>query len=983
MLIGADALTKAGSAINFESRSVTLSGRSFPIIPRGETPDAVSSVQNLPQCPHPSLQRVIESNQAVFGTSGALGECTLPAVTVNTGDHPPIRQKAYRTPFAKKKDVEKQVAEMLALGVIRPSMSPWASPITLQPKKDGTSRFCIDFRRVNGVTKKDAHPIANIKEIFDQLGGAEVFSTLDLKSGYWQIPVAPNDREKTAFVCHLGLYEYNRLPFGLANAPAQFQRVMNYVLADMIGSYVLVYLDDIIIFSSDVEEHASHVDNVLKRLQRYNMTLKAEKCHFAQAEVELLGYTVSSQGITAQQDKTAAIQRLAAPTTVTEVRSFLGTVGYYRGLIPSFASIAEPITRLTRKNEPFVWGDEQKRAFNDLKHALASPPIIAFPNTKLPYALHTDASAKAIGAILTQTQGGHERVIAYLSHQLSPTQSRWSTIEREAYAVVHALDHLRCYLWGAEFTVYTDHRPLTSFFRSTFRNAKLERWAMRVSEYGCPIEYRPGKNNVRADMLSRAVIGNVDATPRYPAEDHPLPWQRHNLDPSTMAQDQRREYPSCWASGEKKEGGYEIAHGFLYSNKRPATGDEEHLRLVLPSRYHPRVVESAHHEVGHQSIIKTLARVRQGFVWPGMRRSVERFVRSCPLCALYYRGKAERQPSRMPLPPRPLHTWGLDLIGPFAPAMRTRNRYALTAIDHLTGWAEVIPIPDKSSKVVWSAFCQRILSTYGLPEVLVTDQGGEFTSKEWEEFLQELGVDHRRTTAYHPESNGRVERFNGTLKRIVEKLVRNDLPSWESTLGDALWAYRTSYHTTLGTSPYRALFGIFPRQPKQGQKGKTPTERVTQMHRIRDEVHQLIDKAADKRLKQQKDLAGEVPTLHPGDAVLLKNHVGPALQTKWDAGWTVEGVEGPVIQIRRDRELRRVNRAKLRLMPPGAQVVQVDPRTHRRQHKPLYAAQPGDGLKVTLRRVAPVRDNTSCTPCNSEWESWLSSVRNFCCPQGI
>ena len=972
MLIGADALTTAGSAINFEQRTVTLSGRSFPIIPRRETPDAVSSVKSLPPCPFPALQEVLESNKAVFGSVGTLGECTLPAVTIDTGDHAAIKQKPYRLPFAKREEVESQIAEMLALGIIRPSMSPWASPVTLQPKKDSSkSRLCIDFRRVNELTKKDAHPIPNIRDIFDQLGGARVFTTLDLRSGYHQIPIAPRDREKTAFCTHLGLYEYNRLPFGLANAPGQFQRIMNYVLSGLIGSFVFVYLDDIIIYSPSVEEHVDHLDQVLKRLQRFNMTLKAEKCHVGRSEVELLGYTVSSRGITAQAEKTAAIKNLSAPTTVKEVRSFLGTVGYYRQLIPSFALIAEPLTRLTRKKEPFAWGNEQKRAFADLKGALVSPPILAFPNTKLPYALHTDASAKAVGAILTQVQGGHERVIAYLSHQLSPTQSRWSTVEREAYSLVHALDHLRCYLWGAEFTVYTDHRPLTSFFRSKFKNAKLERWALRVSEYGCEIEYRQGKNHVRPDMLSRASLG-CDSVSERPSEEHPLPWERHSLDPSTMATDQQEEFPRCWESGRNGEEGYAIEHGFLYSNKKPATGDGEHLRLVLPSRYHHCVIESAHHDVGHQGIVKTLSHVRQSFVWPGMRRSVETFVRSCPLCALYYKGKDERQPARMPLPPRPLHTWGLDLIGPFVPSTGSRNRYVLTAIDHLSGWAEAIPLPDKSSKAVWSAFCQRIIAQYGIPEVIVTDQGGELNAKDWEAFLRELGVDHRRTTAYYPQTNGRFERLNGTIKRIMAKIIRNDLPSWESALSDALWAYRTSYHASLGTSPYRALFGVLPRQPKQEQKGKPLSERLSEMHRIRNEVQQELDKVADKRLRQQQNLAGAVPPLHPGDAVLLKKHVGPALQTNWDAGWTVEGIEGPVVKIGRDAETLRVNRAKLRLMPPGAQVIEVGPRQYRRQRVPLHVANPGDGLKVTIRRVAQMNDSP-------EWSSWLSQVRSFCC----
>ena len=303
-----------------------------------------------------------------------------------------------------------------------------------------------------------------MRGIFDQLGGAKVFSTLDLRSGYWQIPVDPADREKTAFTCHLGLFEYNRLPFGLTNAPSQFQRIMNFVLSDFIGKGVLVYLDDLIVYSSSEQQHAQRLDQVLQRLRRYNLTLKSQKCAIGKTEVRLLGRVISGEGIQPQPEKLDAIQNLKAPTSVRQVRSFLGMAGYYRAMIPQFAYLAEPITRLTRKNEPYVWGPEQEQSFRKLKAALISPPIIAFPDPNLPYALHTDASQVAIGAILTQEQSGQERVIAYLSKQLDTTQRRWSAIEREAYAVVYALEHLQEYLLGARFVIYTDHKPLLSLY---------------------------------------------------------------------------------------------------------------------------------------------------------------------------------------------------------------------------------------------------------------------------------------------------------------------------------------------------------------------------------------------------------------------------------------------------------------------------------------------------------------------------------------
>ena len=275
--------------------------------------------------------------------------------------------------------------------------------------------------------------------------------------------------------------------------------------------------------------------------------------------------------------------------------------GYYRQSVADYANIAEPLVSLTRKREPFIWGPEQEQAFSTLKKALVSSPVLTYPDTTKPYVLHTDASDKAVGAILTQEQDGQDKVIAYLSHQLSAVQRRWAAIEREAYAVVYALDHLKEYLWGAQFVIYTDHKPLTSLFRSEIRNTKIQRWAVQISEFGAPIMYRPGKHNVRADMLSRIASINAAAqTPNaqahqtgsnYPKEDYPLPWESHNLDPRTMSTEQKADFPSCWEAGVNTQEGYVIAHGFLYSSRKPTDADDDHLRLVLPSRYHHTAIE--------------------------------------------------------------------------------------------------------------------------------------------------------------------------------------------------------------------------------------------------------------------------------------------------------------------------------------------------------------------------------------------------------
>ncbi len=291
---------------------------------------------------------------------------------------------------------------MLEQGIIRKSSSPWASPITLVPKKSGELRFCVDYRKLNAVTVKDSFPLPLVQDIFDQLQGARIFSTLDLKSGYWQIPVAEADISKTAFICHKGLFEFLRMPFGLAAAPSQFQRSIEGVLHGLIGEACFVYLDDIVVFGSTQEEHLENLRKVMKRFRKFNFTLNPSKCKFARPSVLLLGYTISANGISANPEKVRAIVSLPRPTKVSEIRTFLGMTGYYRQLVPNYADISRPLLHLTTKNVPFEWNTECQQAFDKLKNVLTSDVVLAYPQTDKPYKLYTDASNYAVGAILVQ-----------------------------------------------------------------------------------------------------------------------------------------------------------------------------------------------------------------------------------------------------------------------------------------------------------------------------------------------------------------------------------------------------------------------------------------------------------------------------------------------------------------------------------------------------------------------------------------------------
>jgi hypothetical protein len=497
VILGSDFMRKFGAVIHYGKKKLHMKQRSFPLTyEKVKTDPKVREIHAAVQVPH--FMKGIGEHRAF---REELGECLVgDPIRIHTVG-PPIKQKAYRQPLVKRQCVEEEVQKMLDLGVIRPSQSPWASPITLVNKKIDKAlradevvkpevRFCIDYRKLNEVTVPDAYPVPNIQELFDLLQGAKIFTALDLRSGYWQARLHPDDIEKSAFICHKGLFEFTRLPFGLRNAVSQYSRLMDKVLSAHLGVRAFVYIDDIVIFSKTEADHLNDVTMVLDTLAEAGLTVKLTKCEFGKKKIELLGYTVSAKGISPQEDKVEAIRDMKPPTDVKGVQRFLGMTGYYRQTIHNYANLAEPLTKLTRKGQTYSWGTEQQKAFDALKKTLTSDNIMAFPDSHLPYKLYTDASGYALGSILTQEKDGIERPIHYVSKKLTTGQQKWSPIEREAFAIVYSLKKLRPYLQGAVFTVVTDHAPLKSLFQCEMKNSRIQRWAMQIAEFGCDIEYR-------------------------------------------------------------------------------------------------------------------------------------------------------------------------------------------------------------------------------------------------------------------------------------------------------------------------------------------------------------------------------------------------------------------------------------------------------------------------------------------------------------
>ena len=393
---------------------------------------------------------------------------------------------------------------MLKKDVIQPSSSPWASPIVLVKKKDGSTRFCVDYRKVNGVTRKDAYPLPRVDDTLDTLAGAKWFTTLDLVSGYWQVEVHKDDQEKTAFCTSDGLFEFKVMPFGLCNAPATFQRLMDMILAGLQWTTCLVYLDDVIVLGRTFIEHLDHLEAVFSRLHEANLKLQPFKCNLCRAKVNFLGHIVSSEGISSDTSKVEKVANWPIPTCQRDVQCFLGLANYYRRFVKDYANIARPLHRLTEKNAIFKWTEECQQSFDNLRERLISAPILAFPDCSKPFILDTDASNTGIGAVLSQKQeDGTERVIAYASRVLSKAERRYCVTRRELLAVVFFIDHFRHYLIGRSFTLRTDHGSLTWLWKFKNPEGQLARWLEKLQEYDFTIQHRQGRKHCNADAMSR------------------------------------------------------------------------------------------------------------------------------------------------------------------------------------------------------------------------------------------------------------------------------------------------------------------------------------------------------------------------------------------------------------------------------------------------------------------------------------------------
>ena len=816
--------------------------------------DIVSNSTHLSNSEKELLFVLLMEYADVFSFHSDLGRTDLTKHHIDTGDSQPIHQLPRRVSPARRQEVRQLLNEMLKNDIIQPSNSPWSSPIILVRKRDGSTRFCIDYRKVNSVTRKDAYPLPRVDDILDTLGGSKWFSTLDLKSGYWQVEVDSSSREKTAFTTSEGLYEFKVMPFGLCNAPATFQRLMNRVLCDVNWVECLVYIDDTVVIGRTFEQHLSNLGTVLSRLRQAGLKLQPAKCKLCQKEVRFLGHVISENGIATDPEKTAVIATWPVPESKKNIQQFLGLANYYRRFIKDFGTTAKPLQRLLEKNIAFEWTQQCQAAFDHLRKCLMTTPILAFPDHSRHFVLDTDASDTGIGAILSQVQDdGGEVVIAYASRSLSRQEQRYCVTRRELLAVVEFIHHFRHYLLGVHFTLRTDHGSLVWIQNFKEPEGQLARWLERLQEYTFTVVHRPGNQHKNADALSRVPCNQCGRvthvySPAHLAAQIGIVSQGHS---AADVHDQQLNDPSIGPVLKAKESGatpnldevktwsresrqlvqmwssLKVDNSVLW--RLCIDGRSQHLQLVLPSVLRESVLQDLHSGSmgGHVGESKMIHLVRERYYWPGWKESVKEWCRKCRTCSTRKMAPpSKRAPLQTLQAGYPLQIVAVDILGPL-PVTAQGNKYVLVACDCFTRWVEVYAIQNQEAVTVAKTLVDEMFCRFSPPEQLHSDQGRQFEADLLKEVCTLLQIHKTRTTAYHPHCNGLVERFNRTLLDMLSTVVKDHKMDWDQCIRRVCLAYNSSVHASTGYSPFYLMYGRQVNLPVDLMYGSTPHEACT------------------------------------------------------------------------------------------------------------------------------------------------------------
>ncbi len=832
------------------------------------------------------VRALLREYQRVFSMHDGDPGCTnLLSHDIPLTDDIPVRQRYRRIPPSDYELVKTHIGQLLEAQIIRESCSPYASPVVLV-KKDGSLRMCVDYRRLNSKTHKDAFPLPRIEETLDSLTGAHWFSTLDLASGYNQVPVSESDHSKTAFCTPFGLFEWKWMPFGLCNAPSTFQRLMERLFGDQQHQPVLLYLDDIIVFSSSVQKHLQRLRTVLGRLGAEGLKVKLGKCAFFREKVRYLGHVISGQGVATDPSKIEAVAQWPRPGTVAELRTFLGFVSYYRHFVEGFARLAAPlhkiVAELTRgkigKHSPELaakWSSQFEDAFQTLKCMLTTAPVLAYADFSRPFVLEVDASYAGLGAVLSQEVEGKVRPVAYASRSLRPSErntATYSSMHLEFLALKWAMaEKFREYLLGHKCLVRTDNNPL-SHLATAKLGAMEQRWAAELAAFYFEIQYRAGRSNPNADALSRqnAVGQQIDGSDslgvivpellrRVVVTDTGQATTSSAVQalPSRLASDIIASQEADPVIGEAlkfwRQGQYPKLRerrllpkpvimllrqwdrlieqeGLLYRRAFRSDGGEMVLQVIVPVALQPEVLTSLHQHHGHQGVERTLELARQRCYWPGMSSDVARWVQECERCQ-QAKDVAPVARSYMGhlLASRTNEIVAIDFT--VLEPSQTGQENVLVMTDVFSKFTVAVPTRDQQARTVARVLVEEWFFKYGVLGRIHSDQGRNFESNLIQQLCSLYKVGRSRSSPYHPAGNGQCERFNRTLHNLLRTLPTDRKRDWASCLAHVLFCYNTTPHQATGESPFFLMFGQEPKLPIDFLLGQIQTPVGGQVHR--------------------------------------------------------------------------------------------------------------------------------------------------------
>ena len=766
------------------------------------------------------------------------------AIELKLGSRPPpvrpLRQQSAKDSTIIDEFIKKNVAS----GVLRPSQSAYGSMLVIVKKKDGTPRVCVDYRALNDITVKNKYPLPLMDELFDRVQGAQYFSSIDRRDGFFQILLREEDRHKTAFRTRFGSYEYTVLPMGLCNAPSTFMQMMNDTFRDQLDRFVLCFLDDILIFSRTREEHLRHVREVLERLRQRKLYGKLSKCEFMRSEVGFLGHRIGANGLCVSPDKVDAVKSWPTPRNVHDVRSFLGLAGFYRRFVKDFSKVALPMTALTHDKASWRWGREQQQAFDGLKAALCSAPVLVLPDPSKPFVLNCDSCAYALGATLQQDHGRGLQPVAYRSKKLSPAERNYDVREREFMAILDACSHWRHYLHSDEpFVLKSDHSSLVHYMTMPNLTGRLARWVLKMQDFNCKLEYIPGPQNVVADALSRRAdlepaaiapdpepaAARAATTSTAPSAAPPTlseaisgadaPAASAEMASLTVARPQSQLTQQVVAAARASvsyqqlvaspPAGTSAVQGVLFEGDQLVVPDDPQLRTAILAASHDDVTGA------HFGRDKTLASVRRRFVWDGLPSDVERYVASCDACQ---RNKPSQQLTPgllmpLPIPERPASHWTQDAVTGLP---KTKRGYDAIQV-YVERFCKVKYFqPSRSTDgaaELAANFMRRVVAQHGVPESVVSDRDPRITAGYYAELSRLMGTQLRMSTAQHPQTDGQSEREIRTLITALRSFCNEHQDDWDDILPMLELGFNTSVQASTQRSPYELLYGQQPRTP--------------------------------------------------------------------------------------------------------------------------------------------------------------------------